>query len=261
MFEFLGGLLILVAVLTVISFAIVGLGIFGVVKALGAAFRRLPGRSKRPKVIGSSQRPPRQTQTAPAEEVPPPPHVHPYVHFDVDEGVTTDSIEKVMRDYTHERVVGPYAQAVLQTLAMARRRETSLMSEIDSKFSPRSISWDHFAATVQEAFDAILRNCALLANRVQTFDIEDYERSERFYRTGGEMTNGKQNPALVKRWELLRETKTEMDRLCEANDGLLLELDKLSAELGKMRSDHSTEESTRIADEVKRRVEETKYYR
>ena len=263
MFELIGGILILIAVLTFISFALVGLGIYGAAKGLSAVFRRLTGKTRRPRAMGPSKDSSRQSQhTAPSPvEAPPRPQVHPYVHLDVDGGATAQGIEDVMRAYTHERVVGPYAQAAMQSLAMARRREASLMSEIDSRFSPRSISWDHFASTVKEALDAILRNCALLANRVQTFDVEDYEHSEWFYSTGGEMANGKRNPAVLKRWELLRETKAEMDRLCEANDGLLLELDKLSAELGKMRSDQSTEESSRVADEVKRRVEETKYYR
>lgn len=263
MFELIGGILILIAVLTFISFALVGLGIYGAAKGLSAVFRRLTGKTRRPRAMGPSKDSSRQSQhTAPSPvEAPPRPQAHPYVHLDVDGGATAQDIEDVMRAYTHERVVGPYAQAAMQSLAMARRREASLMSEIDSRFSPRSISWDHFASTVKEALDAILRNCALLANRVQTFDIEDYEHSEWFYSTGGEMANGKRNPSVLKRWELLRETKAEMDRLCEANDGLLLELDKLSAELGKMRSDQSTEESSRVADEVKRRVEETKYYR
>ena len=173
-FELIGGILILIAVLTFISFALVGLGIYGAAKGLSAVFRRLTGKTRRPRAMGPSKDSSRQSQhTAPSPvEAPPRPQAHPYVHLDVDGGATAQGIEDVMRAYTHERVVGPYAQAAMQSLAMARRREASLMSEIDSRFSPRSISWNHFASTVQEALDAILRNCALLANRVQTFDIK-----------------------------------------------------------------------------------------
>ena len=83
---------------------------------------------------------------------------------------------------------------------------------------------------------------------------------EHFYRTGGEMRNGKQDPARLQRWELVRETKAEMDDLRAANEKLLLELGKLQSALGKISSNDSTDESSRIADEVSRLAEETKYY-
>lgn len=255
--SFVFGILILV---TILSVGTVALGVFGITKIVQIVANRLSG-GRRQKTIGVPRQP--QPKNIPPQAATPaqPQHVRSYVYLDVDGGATPDSIAKAMRDYEQERVVGPYARDVVNTLRMAERRKKSLFSEINNRFSPKSISWDHFAATVNEAFDTIVRNCALLANRVQAFDVEDYERSEQFYRTGGEMHNGKQNPALIKRWELLRETKAQMDEIRAANDGLLLELDKLSAELVNISNNESTDQSARIAEEVSRLAEETKYYR
>ena len=267
--DFVGILLGLLIFCVVIWLGVAGVLVWGVSRLIGAISQRLLGKRKNVGHV-SAPPPPHRVQatansanntTQPRPAPTPAAHARSYEYLDVDNGATAESIIKVMRSYEQERVVGFYAGEVINALNMAELRKKSLMSEIDSKFSRRSISWDHFASTATEALDAILRNCALLANRVQSFDVEDYERMERFYRTGGEARNGKQNPARLQRWDLLRETKTEMDDLRSANDGLLLELGKLSSELGKISSNDSTEESSRIADEVRRLAEETKYYR
>ena len=264
--DFVGILLGLLILCAVIWLGVAGVLVWGVTRLVGAISQRILGKRKNVGRV-SAPPPPHRVQASPNNNTQPRPaptpaaHAKSYEYFDVDNGATAKDIVKVMRSYEQERVVGFYAGEVINVLDMAELRKKSLLSEIDSKFSRRSISWDHFASTANEALDAILRNCALLANRVQSFDVEDYERMERFYRTGGEARNGKQNPARLQRWDLLRETKTEMDDLRAANDGLLLELGKLSSELGKISSSDSTEESSRIADEVRRLAEETKYYR
>lgn len=264
--DFLGFLFGVLAIVAIMSVAIVGLGVFGITRVVQTIVNRLPGKHKVPKSIPAPAQPksvpaPRPTATPrPAPTPANPPRPKSYEYLDVDAGATAESIVRVMRQYETQRVTGYYAREIIGTLDMAELRRKSLFSELDNKFSPRSISWDHFATTATEALDAILRNCAHLANRVQAFDVEDYENMERFYRTGGEMRNGKQDPARIKRWELLRETKEEMDEIRSANEALLLELDKLSSALSKLSSSEATEESARIAQEVSRLADETKYY-
>lgn len=262
--DFLGFLFGILALITVMSIAVVGLGVFGITKIVQTVVNRLPGKSKAPRQIQASRQQ-AQTTRAPQRPMPQqapvaPPRPQSFEHFDVDAGATAESISRIMRDYQDQRVIGFYAREVITFLDMAELRKKSLFGTIDSTFSRRSISWDHFASTATEALDAIMRNCALLANRVQSFDVDDYERMERFYRTGGEMRNGPQDPARIKRWDLLRETKTEMDDIRAANEALLLELDKLTSALTKITSTETTDESSRIAQEVDRLVEETKYY-
>ncbi len=272
----------IIAVLLVLAMLggmiIFGAGMFGITRLVQWIAGMLQGnRRKARRMQGSTRVPPAMNQgprptgqqgagpvgrqgTRPVNQPTTPPSPRSYEYFDVDAGATPEDISKTMGSYVGTRVIGYYAREVMETLNMADLRKKAVFSEIDAKFSPKSISWDHFAGTTQEALDAILRNCALLANRVQSFDVSDYERMEMFYRTGGEMRNGAQDPARIKRWELLRSTKDEMDKIISSNEALLLELDKLASALAKISSNESTGESSRIAEEVSRLAEETKYY-
>lgn len=186
---------------------------------------------------------------------------YPYRHFDADGNVSAESITMVMRNYEQNRVVGRYARNVINVLNSTSLQRSSLFMQIDDEFEEGTISWDRFVSTATKAIGAIERNCALLANRVQTFDVDEYERMEHYYVTGGETHNGRQDPARIERWSLLRDTMSEMDDLRSANEGLLLELNKLSAELAKLSRSEVADEGTSIAEEVSRLVEETKYYR
>ena len=255
-------------VLSILGVGVAVLAGWGVSKLLGHIMQRLPGKRAEQQRIDAprphhpdeptDQAARRDRQQAPrAHDA----HRHDYVYFDVDSGATAQSIVRVMRDYEQEPVTGPYAQAIISTLNSAELQRKGLFSQIDSEFQRGSISWDRFASTASNALDAILRNCALLANRVQAFDTDEYARMERFYTTGAELRNGAQDPALIQRWALLRDTKAEMDGIRSANEGLLLELGKLSAELSKLARSETSDQSAQIAEEVRRLVEETKYYR
>lgn len=265
---------------------ITALAVWGVLKLVHGVSKQLPGAADDIKVItdGASEAfrevankvseakdkfvqthaspaDPRPSQEPHAEPTPRTSARRPYRHFDVDEAISAESITSVMRGYEQDRVVGRYASDVINVLNSASLQRSSLFMQIDDEFEEGTISWDRFVSTATKAIDAIERNCALLANRVQTFDVDDYERMEHFYVTGGEMHNGKQDPARIERWSLLRDTMCEMDDLRSANEGLLLELNKLSSELAKLSRSEVADEGAAIAEEVSRLVEETKYYR
>ncbi|MDO4797728.1 MAG: hypothetical protein Q4A01_06885 [Coriobacteriales bacterium] len=219
-----------------------------IVCAVRAVARRLSGGPQ----PSAKLDPPVQTRRATHES---------YRHQDVDHGATSASIGEVMAEYVDDSVVGPYAQDVIDTLDLADCRKQSLLAEIDHEFERESISWDRFTSTANSAFDALLRNCALLANRVQSFDVNDYRRMQEFYDTGGFQTHGQQDQAKLLRWKLLDETKHEMDGIRSTNQQLLLELGKLSSELSKLSTSQNQDESMSIAEEVSKLVEQTKYYR
>lgn len=222
-----------------------------------------PTAVQRPAPTQAAPRPapaPAASATRPTPPATPRPR-RPFTYLDADGEVTPEAIVQAVTPYQDERVVGAYAHEIVVCLGMADRRRQSLYSQIDREFADSGISWDHFMTTARAALDAIVRNCALLANRVQTFDVEDYARMEQFYRTGGEMRNGRQDPARLERWKLLMDTKAEMDDIRSANEGLLLELDKLSVELDKLAGNDPSRSNAQIADEVRRLVDETKFYR
>lgn len=274
----------IIFLITFMWLAISGLGIWLLVKAIGAVKRLITGEPKktkefdapkRPKVIESesaneqstvsSSSRTRQSKRKKADKPVAPTnapvsHEHGrYVHLGMD--ASAKDITKVATEYVDDDVVGSYARDVLYALESLDRKRDTLLTEIDSEFERKTISWDRFVGATNAACDAILRNCILLTNRIQTFDTQDYHRMEEFYRTGGFGTNGTQDAARLQRWKLLDETKREMDSIRSANEALLLELGKLSSELGKLSSTESTDESARIAKEMSELAEETKYYR
>lgn len=274
---FIFGLLAITLIITVfMTVSVFGLGIWASTRAFKAVRRKLFGEPSTPE---RTQTPVNPEPTAHYEVPRPEPRtqsraqsrtqaqdqeyqdVRAYVHQDVDAGATSESITKVLQAYASDPVVGTYASDAIDQLKAADRRERSLLGEIDNEFEPHTISWDRFVSTANAAFDAILRNSAHLANRIQAFDVEDYQRMEEFYRTGGFSTHGVPESARLERWKLLDETKREMDELRATNDNLLLELGKLASEVRKLSSTESHDESARIAEEVSKLVEETKYYR
>ena len=59
---------------------------------------------------------------------------------------------------------------------------------------------------------------------------------------------------------LLRTSVSDMEAIEHSNAQLLLELDKLSAELGKLADADTSEKSERIVEEIRTLIDETKYY-
>lgn len=267
---FIFGLIVFSALLGV---AFIAVSIWGVSKGVKAIVRHVRGELPNKTPDMSSNAPSRSRGTP----VPPPASAHAsspsdkrrtepqrpksYEYLDVDAGATPDRISKVMSNYVDNVVVGTYAQDVIDTLDSAEFRRRSLHAEIDSKFSEGSISWSRFANTADSALEAIVRNCALLANRVQAFDAVEYVRLEQFFRSGGHSGDEASDRARLQRWKLLEDTRKEMDDIRVTNERLLLELGKLAAELGKLTSTASHDENAQIAEEVSKLVDETKYYK
>ena len=191
-----------------------------------------------------------------------------YVHLDVDRGARAEQIVAVMQQYEDDDLMGQRAAGVIETLESAERRRKSLLAELDGTFQRNTISWDRFATPAQAALDTILRNAAHLANRIQSFDKASYQRLERDMARQRQSTTQSAGPVQdvhnstrAERLRLYREMLASLDAIQETNDGLLLELDKLAAELGTLSSAGTSDGSDLIIEEIRRLVDEAKYYR
>lgn len=239
------------------------------------------GRPQAPEGVGYSSQP-RQTQNQGAQqtwqtsqqvwEVPQPrtPGARPststetrdYIRLDVDNGADEAAICEVMRAYTSDDLLGARARAVIDTLGSAQRRRKILFAELDGTFHEGTLSWDKFAGPAYAAYDAILRNSALLANRIQAFDTAGYRRLEDTMRTGGKNgVNTSVSETRERRWKLYQEMLASLDALQETNESLLLELDALTAEVSSITSTSTGDRGDQIIEEIHRLVEEAKYYR
>ena len=206
--------------------------------------------------------PPREAAEAHrrARRTPKPAQREGYVRLDVDKGTTADQVADVMLSYIDDPVLGERAQTVIDTLDSAEHRKRSLFAELDGTFQPGSISWDKFSIPSQAALDAILRNAAQLANRIQAFDTAGYQR---LFKSVQRDAMGEHSGAAnrAERMRLYQEMLASLDALQETNEGLLLELEKLTGELVGISSAEQADRGDPIFDEISRLVEEAKYYR
>jgi len=265
--------------------------IFSAVGAVGVAFfagraawrggRRLLGWMRDQNMLpGTTQDPSREAQDVMVEPVEPPvtsktqrrpsepsKQAQParkregYVRLDPDAGATSGDVIKIMRRYVTDEVVGSYAQGVIDILESAEMRHQSIFAELDGTFQRGTISWDKFAAPTYAALDAILRNAALQANRIQTFDTASYLRLRQSMGREWRTEANTRSQTSEQRWRLYKDILSTLDEIQVTNEGLLLELDKLSSELVTLQATDPTEQSDTIIEEIRRLVEEAKYYR
>lgn len=185
---------------------------------------------------------------------------HDYEHQDVDEGATEASIKNVLKRYTRASVVGKRAQSGIAALENEKRKTAAFKALLDKKFQSGSLSWDKFAVAAEMTHDAILRNCASLANRVQVFDRTSYQKQELGHRSSTWREGEIIDPQTAEKQRVMQEALDEMDALIASNDQLLTELDKLTIELGKLTDADSNADSERIVEEIRTLIDETKYY-
>lgn len=184
-----------------------------------------------------------------------------YDHQDIDNGATSESIERVFRRYLRVETVGKYARDGLAAIENDRRKVANFYGVLESKFPQSSLSWGKFSVAAEATHDTILRNCAALANHIQLFDFVEYRRVERAHRVSRYRQDAQPTDMQIEKYNLMHATLAQMDGIIESNEKLLLELDKLSAELGTLDNVDTSENSERIVEEIRTLIDETKYYK
>lgn len=256
------------ALILLMTFGSIGLAVFAGHLAWKGGKRLLSWAGKQRKLLGQeAQMPSREAQDVVVESVDETPSQRPakrhqpYERLDVDAGSTAADIVRVMSGYVDDRVMGTYAQTVIDTLESAELRRQSLFAELDGTFQRGTLSWDKFAGPAQAGLASIQRNSAVLANRIQSFDTSRYLRARREADRVGSRASDELNAAHAERLRHFEETLASLDTIQETNEGLLVELDKLAGELVTLSASSPTDQSDYILDEIRRLVEEAKYYR
>ena len=172
-----------------------------------------------------------------------------------------DDVLPELRAFSSLPTVGQYATEGVNQIETMERRRSRLYRVIESTFGAESLSHDKFAAVIDSAERTLLRNCALLANRIQSFDVEGYRKARRPRLGAGTVHEGQAGSLEAERATVYQDALRDMQEVVEANERLLLEMGKLEMELSDLESDDNREGNTRMLDEVKDLLEQTKYYR
>lgn len=177
-----------------------------------------------------------------------------------DENVPAEDVKRMLAEYEKTAVVGTYARHAIAELESAERKRTDLYEAIGQKFQEESLTWYKFAEVVDASTSAIVHNSALLARRIQAFDVEDYNRNARNTITG--LFNRSTLPESVRKEkrEVYEMSLNDMRGIVAANERLLLELDKFGIEMGQLETSANAEVNNRLLEEVNQLVDETKYY-
>lgn len=163
--------------------------------------------------------------------------------------LTDEEVVPVLEEYKEAPYVGDIATEALEQVHSATRKRNRLRKVISVQFSEGSLSWDRFTTLVDTAQRTVLRNSALVANDVQSFDRDGYTKAKH--------AGAKQEQHLA----LYNQSLAEMQEVLGANERVLLEMAKLEHELGKLEADDTREEAGQTIEELQGLIEETRYYR
>lgn len=184
-----------------------------------------------------------------------------YEHLDTSGNVDEYDVQEVLKRYAHEPVVGQYASNALDEVEASAKKKDSLYDILSRKFGKGTMSWDKFTSVVDSAHVTIMKNAALLANRVQTFDVEGYRKMGGLIESGAYRTDQIPDDLQEEKWSLMRASLEDMKGVVAANERLLLELDKFAIELGQIESASNVDANNAMLDEIQDLVNQTQYYR
>ena len=148
--------------------------------------------------------------------------------------LSVEEVEPVLEEYREAPVVGEIATEALEQIHSAARKRERLRKVIGIQFSEGSMSWDRFCDLVDTAQRTVLRNSALVANNVQSFDRDAYIKAQH--------AGAKQSEHLA----LYDQSLAEMQEILAANE---------------READDTREEAGQTIEELQGLIEETRYYR
>ena len=168
--------------------------------------------------------------------------------------IDDDEVVPVLEEYVEAPYVGGIAADALEQVRSAARKRSRLDKVIVMQFEKGSLSWEKFNRLVEMAERNVLRNAALVANNVQSFDREGYHQARRG-------ASDDQQGARSGQLALYDQALADMRKVVEANDQILLEMGKLELELGKLETADAFEENSQTVEELQSLIENTRYYR
>ncbi|MDO4538202.1 MAG: hypothetical protein Q4B54_08575 [Coriobacteriales bacterium] len=187
-----------------------------------------------------------------------------------------DDVVPVLQEYTDKPFVGNLVADAVDQIESATRKQERLHKVIDSQFAAGSLSWDRFINLVDNAQRTVLRNSSLIANHVQSFDIDVYKRARKattprddkgkagriLRHLDNHRDTGSKSNSILHNEQLAVYDKSleEMREILTANERVLLEMGKLELELSKLDANDQMEENSQTVTDLQTLIEETQYY-
>ncbi len=174
----------------------------------------------------------------------------------LEEGATQEAVTSIAQTYVDDEALGPYAQGVLDSFRNCDMRSKAIHAVLDDEFEKSSLTWEKYHAPVEVAVDRVVQNAAQIVNRMQAFDSKEFLRMGRLEKAGAYSAESPETGRLA----VMRATLEEMDEYQKTNDQLLVELEKLQAELMKLSGAGYDSETDEIITEIRKLADDAKYY-
>ena len=183
------------------------------------------------------------------------------MYLDQQTGAPVADIQSVLKSYSHASTVGSRARSAMAQVTSASEKRRNLETIIDGKFGKTSLTFTKFMSAVDVAYDVLVRNCTTVANRIQSFDLQDYRSLERSQMTSKwKGSTSLASTAQIQRLDLMKANISEMDAIISSNEGLLLEMDKLSVSLMNVGQHEAEHKTTGILEELQTLTEQARLY-
>lgn len=179
---------------------------------------------------------------------------------DADKEPTLDEVQSILYGCQYLPTVGMFASDGLRQVEETERKRQRIVAMIDRKFPRGSLSWQRFASTLDSVISTVVRNCALIANQVQSFDDDGYQSNRMVVDSGDYRYDNVPDDIQLGRYKLYDDILTSMRGILNDNERLLLELDRFELELASLDSSNLSEDSEAMLDELKKAVSEMQYY-
>ena len=165
-----------------------------------------------------------------------------------------------MLQHLNSRLFKHQIQDVTDQLERAEKYIRSFDDILAVKFSKGSMSYDKYASVIDTAIQAVIRNAALLASRIQMFDEEGYYKIRSLIDTGEYRKDDIDDSLQEQKDELYQANYRSIIDMVNLNEKILLQLDHLSSEISSLDSSTLEQDNNVILDEISTLIHDTQYY-
>lgn len=167
-----------------------------------------------------------------------------------------DAARATLSEYAGSDVVGSIARTAAAELTLLERKREVVLDIVAERFGRASMTYSKFASVVETTASTIADNSAALANKIAVFDLDEYRRARYYHASGVECDD----PLLEAKWELFSSTKDSMNDIVDANERLLLELERFAVEMGRGDEEGVGKKSDDLVEEIRQLTSDLKFY-
>lgn len=169
-----------------------------------------------------------------------------------------DELDRLAR---HRGVVSEIAREAARQIRTARGKKDSYLLMLGStKLAVGSIAWSRYASIVDKMYMTVRSNSKNVLANLQAFDFEDYSRLVKLLESGEYHGDGVDDMVQEERHHLYVERLSRMRSVLSQSERLLLEFDKLIAEIASSDMAVKDDAAEGLLESMRVLVDESRQY-